>query len=152
MPERRTQCPKCADRSIVQRERGPELFAWVADGWRDDDGLEVEIDHCPWCGVGLLDSDEYGELPPVPCAVDIATCVPGPDRDWYRIVLCDTDTELNFCPRHALAAEALGSLACPGQQIVETLKRLDTQSTPVVFQFVDPPRTQHHFRVVKLRE
>jgi hypothetical protein len=66
-----TECPKCKDKSVVQRERAPDLFVWVASGWLDpDDGLEVEIGHCPWCGVELLDSDEYGELPterPVLC-------------------------------------------------------------------------------------
>lgn len=58
-----TQCPKCKDTAIVQRERAPTVFVWVADGWRDDDGLEVEIDYCPSCGIKLLDADEFGELP-----------------------------------------------------------------------------------------
>ncbi len=155
MVEPRTQCPKCADLAIVQRERAPDVFVWVADGWRDDDGLEVEIDFCPSCGVELLDSDEHGELPKERCAVDVSTCTQGPDSDWFRIVLCETDTDLNFCPRHALAAEALGSLGWRGQTIIDLLKRVDEQSAPIAIQFMEDPgksRTQHQFRVVKLHE
>jgi len=62
--EGKTACPKCGDSSIVQRSRAPGLFVWVLDGVRDaDDGLELEIDFCPWCGTELLDSDECGQLP-----------------------------------------------------------------------------------------
>lgn len=72
MAEPQTQCPGCADLAIVQRSRAPDLFVWVADGWRDTDGLEVEIDFCPSCGAELLDSDEYGELPSKPVSDDLA--------------------------------------------------------------------------------
>lgn len=87
------------------------------------------------------------------CAVDLETCVQGPDSEWFRIVLCDSDTEFNFCPRHALAAEALGSLACTAQQVVDILRRLDTQSAPLAIQFTDDDgksQTEHEYRVVKL--
>jgi hypothetical protein len=59
-----TKCPACGDQSIVQRQRAPDVFVWVALGWTDpSDGLEVEVDNCPFCGAELLDSDENGQLP-----------------------------------------------------------------------------------------
>jgi hypothetical protein len=51
-----TQCPGCSDQGIVQRERAPDVFVWVIAGCIDpDDGLELEIDWCPWCGLLLPD-------------------------------------------------------------------------------------------------
>ena len=66
-----TQCPECKDQSIGQHERAPGLFIWVAKGWIDlDEGFEVEVDYCPYCGTELQDSDEFGKLPPMPINVD----------------------------------------------------------------------------------
>lgn len=56
-----SQCPKCLDESIVQRERAPGVYVWVyLDSFDPDDGLEVEFDYCPFCGIKLLDLDETG--------------------------------------------------------------------------------------------
>jgi hypothetical protein len=45
--------PECEDTAVVQHERAPGFCVWVLDGWLGEDGLDVEIDFCPWCGVRL---------------------------------------------------------------------------------------------------
>lgn len=56
-----TCCPGCASPCVVQRLRGAAV--WVAKDWIDpSDNLEREVDHCPDCGIELLDSDECGRI------------------------------------------------------------------------------------------
>jgi hypothetical protein len=102
-----TQCPTCKDQTIVQRERAPGLFVWVIDNWiNPDDGLEVEIDYCPFCGTTLQDSDECGELPPIPINIEqieqALTCCTHPytSNDWCHqcgIKMCVTHKGWEKC-------------------------------------------------------
>lgn len=68
--------------------------------------------------------NERGEL--LTCAV-AETCSPGVLSDWFSIVLVTSDKEVAFCPRHALAAEALSSIGLPCDHVVARLKTLALQ-------------------------
>lgn len=45
-------------------------------------------------------------------------------RHWFEIVLVAEGRTLEFCHRHALAAEALHELGIPGDAVVDRLRRL----------------------------
>lgn len=59
----------------------------------------------------------------VQCAIQHARCHSGPIEDWFRIVLCNDMTVLNFCPRHALAAEVLAGVGLTGEHVVSRLQQ-----------------------------
>lgn len=68
--------------------------------------------------------NEKGEF--ISCAIDCG-CAPGVLSDWFSIVLAATWQEVAFCPRHALAAEALSGIGLPCEQVVARIKTLALQ-------------------------
>lgn len=61
----------------------------------------------------------------VHCAIQHARCHSGPIEDWFRLVLINDLTVLNFCPRHALAAEVLVEVGLSGKDIVAMLQKTE---------------------------
>lgn len=61
----------------------------------------------------------------VRCAIQHARCHSGPIEDWFRMVRMDDLTVLNFCPRHALAAEVLAEVGLLGKDIVAMLQKTE---------------------------
>ena len=59
---------------------------------------------------------------PMECCVQVAQCHSGRDIEWYTVEVVAEGKVLDFCPRHALAAEALTSLGMNGHDVILRLR------------------------------
>lgn len=99
-----TCCPNCASRWIIQRMRGAKV--WVAKDWVDpSDGLEHELDHCPECGIELLDSDECNRR----IDAESVRCLCGHAAASHA----NSATECNACSCNVFQLDYLTALVTP---------------------------------------
>lgn len=122
----KASCTRCGIALIAETD--PKLGAYGSEATTREGLLTKMHRLCPCC-TGLLNVFlQRG------CCVN-CECKSDPYHLWFTIEIVTEDTQLHFCPAHALAAEVLCGLGLGAEQIVARLRNLESarhKSTPAL--------------------